>query len=329
MTRRSNGSWRAHLACVVVGQCRAHGELRPVVGGLVDEVRQADDDGQGTTRPEAGRSEGAAWAEHGDADDQACDDDGDQEAVVGGQPGDRARREPPPGRTGGRSEDGQHDEAEQQEVHRRGQQDVAEHERHRGERVPPRGERLGAATTAELATDQRDDDDRQGRREGGWEPQRPRLVGEVGGQPRQERYEWRLVDVAPRGRQHPEVELVAVVAVAEGPERQREGLGESRRDDHAPREGWSFPVLGVAPPLSRHAASLPLAIAACRRSSGRSGHPTLAGGGQPKSQGRGRPQTQAPDGSRRARPQRRAVGGAAGGVGRLRVLRRDRQAAAT
>ena len=43
-----------------------------------------------------------------------------------------------------------------------------------------------------------------------------------------------------------------------------------------------------------------------------------------KPQGQGRTATQAPDGSRRARPERRAVGGAPGGVGWLRVLRRDR-----
>src|SRR5688572_21216690 len=51
-------------------------------------------------------------------------------------------------------------------------------------------------------------------------------------------------------------------------------------------------------------------------------------GGRRRSQASRRPHTQAADGSRRARPQRFTVDGADGGMGWLRVLRRDESTAA-
>ena len=234
MTSSSRGSWERTSRRVVVRQGRAHRELRPVVGRLVDEVGQAHDDGD--EAPAHALGERKRCAARGPRSRAAVRHPRRRRA---GGCRSRARR-PAPAATHHRGEpevarsDGEDDEGQQQQVEGGGEQDVAEHQRHRGEGVSPRGERLGAAPAAELAADQRDHDDRERAGDGGGQAQGPRLVGEVGGQPGQQRGEWRLVEVAPRGRQHPEVELVPVVAVAERPERQGDGLERRGRDDHAP-----------------------------------------------------------------------------------------------
>ena len=61
---------------------------------------------------------------------------------------------------------------------------------------------------------------------------------------REQRRERRLVGVAPRGRQHPEVQLVAMVPVQRREHREHEDERQSRRDDMA--QGERMPLHGRA-----------------------------------------------------------------------------------
>ena len=193
-----------------------HGQLRPPVGGLPDEVGRPDD------RRDAGAEPWPSRAQHGAV---LRDEDAEREAgqqhdhqVVGLEPSaGRGARAKPPVRTvpqQGRG-DAQQDRRPGQQLGRRGVADVGSADDDRGARRGQSGEHPAEPARAEQRRQPgRDHHDRAARQRRD-DPDRRRADAEDVGDPGEQRDERRLVDVAERemAAGHDEVQLVLLESV--------------------------------------------------------------------------------------------------------------------
>ena len=227
---------RADLGGVVLRERGPHRQLRPAVRALEDEVGQRDHPRDQRSHPQPGGAQNLSRPKGEQPSREPHPQDRHEQAAVRGH----ARHGPgngPPARVAAQgAQDGQDHGKPERLVQGGREQQVAEHQRQRGEGVAPRGQGLGATLAAQLTRQQGDEHDRQGGGQRCGQAQRPRLVDHPRHGPGEERHERGLVDVPPGRGEHPEVQLVTVVAVAHAAQAQRDGLSQGRSDDGAPRQ---------------------------------------------------------------------------------------------
>ena len=171
---------------------------------------------------------------------QGQEQQGDEQLVVGTEP-DHDADAVPPGRlvpqqrAHAEEDDGRPDH----QVRGRREHDVPEQERHGGEGVGPGAQALGRPPTPELARHQSEDQHRCRGRDRRRDPHRPRRVGdERADEADDQRRQGRLVEVAPRRGEQPEVQLVPVVAVTAAAEREHEGQRRHGSEHRSAGQRW-------------------------------------------------------------------------------------------
>ena len=221
---------------VVVRERSPHAQLGPVVGHLVDEVGQPDQQRDPGRAPYPGRGQPAGAARPPQPDSDPGHQHGDQQLVVRRQPGHRTGDQPPPRLRPQLGPDhAQRDQRPDHEVCRRGQQYMTERSRADVVGHAPGRPGLRLPVTPELAGDQGGEDEAGDRADGRRDPQQPRAAVVQREEPvRDERGERRLVDVPPRGLEHREVELVTVVPVPVAGHAEHDGEQHGRRRDPPP-----------------------------------------------------------------------------------------------
>ncbi len=223
----------ADLLGVVLAEGGAHRELRPAVRHLVDHVRQGEQPGERDTAPQPARPEPSARPADRETQRDPHHEDRNEQLVERARPDHGPRREPPaPVVAQHRADREQQRCRPHHEVDARGQQHVSEDERQRRAGHAPRRECLGEPRAAHLAGDQRQQWDGCRCADERADPQRDDGVAEQPDQPlRQQGDERRLIRVSPRRRQHPEIQLVAVVAVQRREDGKHDHECSGRRDD--------------------------------------------------------------------------------------------------
>lgn len=166
------------------------------------------------------------------AERDADQNDHDEQLVERARTDHGARDEPPPRiAPPNRADRAQQCRGPHHEIQTRRQQHVPEHEGEGRSRDAPRRERLRAAVAAHLARHEREQQHRDDRAHQRHDAQRRDAVAEQRDRRVRDRgRERRLVGVAPLQRQHPEVQLVAVIAVV-----RREHAENERERPPSPR----------------------------------------------------------------------------------------------
>ena len=207
--------------------------------GLPDQVGQGEQDGQPGRAQEGSADQHLPRTAQQQPADHRGDQQGDQPLVVGAQADDQAGQPPPAVLLPKHGADDQkQDQRPDHQIGRGRHQHVPEVQREGPVRVAPGRQGLGQPAATDLAGEVGDDHHRQHREDRGREAQRPWFVGQQQGGPGEQRRQQRLVGVAPGRRQHPEVELVAVVPVPLADQGQQHSQADRRRRDRPPRQ-WS------------------------------------------------------------------------------------------
>ena len=182
---------------VLLMQGRRHGELRPAVRCLPDQVGSPERSGHGRSRPRPHGAEHRPVDRDGDAGQQSDQQQDDDVVVLEPEPGGRAGAEPPVRPVAEqRGAGAQHDCRPGEQVQRRGVPDVVGADQHRSARGGEGGEYPAETAGAEQRREPGRHENDCPARERRDDPDRRRSDSEHAGDAGEQRGDRRLVDVA-------------------------------------------------------------------------------------------------------------------------------------